>query len=555
LATTGVIGVLDVIDASRIEGYLANMERLSGFRLFVVSTSGRLISAAEAPALPLSQELEILTIATRLYRESLNDWPEPGPLAASLIRAQGVEVGAAVALGEGSGARVPAEAAHAICHFVEGIVSSEHDLESLTREVVERYEEVNLLYDLSTALSGVIDVTEIARIAADRGACATRARTGAVFLNEGGVGKLALIAAVGEDADRLFGARIPSSDPFVRAVYASTDGVIVESAEEFPFSVVAGRSGGTTPLIEPPLLAVPLGSADSDRGLLIVTGPGFDDMFGAGQSKILYSVASQTAIAIQNTKLIEAARVSERINREMEIAESIQAGLLPDSPPPTTGLEIAGRTIHPAMVGGDYYDYIPAAPDCVTFAMADVTGHGFGSALVMAIARSVIRGELAKGSGPAEALATAARILYPDLTKADILITIFLARWEGAHDRLTFANAGHNPAFHWRASSQRVEKLDANGLIVGVLDEQQYDETQVPFQMGDVLLLYTDGLVEARGASGEFYGEDRLAACLAQNSGRPAGEILEACLASVREFLGDRVPHDDISVVVARATV
>jgi serine phosphatase RsbU (regulator of sigma subunit) len=557
-----VIGILDSIDASRIEAVIAPAERLSELRLFVVTISGRLIAAPGAPPLDEGEHARVHAAAARLYRERAADGLRDGAVTAHLIFSQGVEVGAAVALGEGRGPEHRAVAAQTLRGFVEALVSSEHEIESLTNEIVERYEEVNLLYDLSESLAALLDERAIAQVAVERGVRATKARVAAVLLERRApAGKapssaaLAVVAATGADVEPLLAAEIPADDPFVRAVRGAPEGVVLEDRVEFPFSLFTGGPGGAAPLFELPLLAVSIRVGAADRGILLVGGAEIGQMFGAGDAKILLSIANQTAIAIQKIELIEEVRQSERVSREMEIAETIQSRLVPDGPPPTVGLQIAGRSIRPSMVGGDYYDYIASAPDCVSLVMADVTGHNFGSAIVMAIARSVIRGELAKGTGPAEVLGSAARILYPDLSNADLLITAFLARWDGAAARLTYANAGHNPGLLWHARERRVERLDADGIIIGVLEEPEYEERHMPFEAGDVLVLYTDGVVEARDASGAFFGEERLTACLERSAGSSAQEIVEAIGTAFDAFRRGRDLHDDVSLVVARVAV
>lgn len=548
-------GVLDMIDGTRIEGFLAVAERLTNIRLVVVSASGRILLPTAAPEMPPEDEALLLSAVARLCSQRLGETLQEDRISALLIQAQGVEIGIAAALGDESASTRAIDAAQVVRAYIENLASSEHEIESLTGEVLERYEEVNMIYELSEKLSAVFDPELIARIAAEKGLRATKASSAAVLLDRANGQGLSVSAAVGPEAQGILGGRLAALEPFVHSVYTSPQALLIGEICDFRPPRVQTATGSEPLFFDPPVLAVPLRVGEKTHGLVVVSGTEFGEMFGAGEVKTLVSIASQAAIAIQNSALVEEVRRSERVKREMEIAEAIQARLLPEGPPPNAALDIAGRAIHPTMVGGDYYDYISSAPDAVTFVMADVTGHSFGSALVMAVARSVIRGEVGKGSTPAQVLASAARILYQDLTNAGLLITVFLGHWNGAMRRFTFANAGHPPALRWSARERRVERLDADGLVVGVLEDTQFEQHQVAFEPGDALLLYTDGITELRSPTGEMMGEERLTACFERlaSEATSAEQILDSLLGAVDEYRGDRAISDDVSLVVVRA--
>ncbi len=548
-------GVLDMIDGTRIEGFLSVVSRLTGIRLFVVSASGRVLIPTGAPEPSPAEESALLGAAARLCSQRLGDSLQENGLTALLLNSQGIEIGAVIAVGEKACGPCGLDAALVVRAHIENLASSEHEIESLTGEILERYEEVNMIYELSEKLSALFDPDVIARITAEKGARATKGTRAAVLLERPAGGALTVAAAVGPDAQVIVGGRVAAPDAFVAAVYASPQALLQSELGDCRAPRVETPAGAEPLFVEGPLLAVPLRVGETTHGCVVVSGTEFGEVFGAGEVKTLVSIASQAAIAIQNSALVDEVRRSERVKREMEIAESIQARLLPDAPPACVGLDIASRSIHPAMVGGDYFDFIAPGEDSVTFVMADVTGHSFGSALVMAIARSVLRGEAGKGSGPAEVLASASRILYQDLTNSGLLITVFVSHWNGTTRRLTYANAGHCPALRWSARERRLESLDADGLVVGVLEETEFEQRQTPFESGDVLLLYTDGVTEARDEAGKMFGDARLAECFerAAAAGAPAEEIVEAITDAATAFRGSREINDDISLVVVRA--
>jgi serine phosphatase RsbU (regulator of sigma subunit) len=557
LDSTGLVGTLDVADASGIERFLAAASRLAGVRIYVASISGRIFSAAGAPAPSDADQARVEGLMLALCRDYEQDAAgtdaDGTAYAARVITTRGLQIGAVIALGSAP-AEVMASALAVATDFIDHWTTSEYELESLSSELLERYEEINLLCEISEALAAVYQVERICQIALEKGLGATGARAAVVMLEDESGERLEVAAAEGADGARLAGGRLRTSADFVQRVYASGLGLLYGELSDFPDVRLATAAGEWPLFADPPVLAVPIRAGDRPYGVIAVSGTELGDPFTAGELKTLVSIASQMSVAVQNSRLLESAKQNERVKRELELAEAIQSRLLPSAPPATLGLEIAGNAMHPATVGGDYYDYIAAAGDFVTFVMADVTGHSFGAALGMAMARTVLRGEIATGSDPAQTLAAAGRVLYQDLSNSDLMITIFLAQWNGTTKTLSYANAGHNPGLLWRAATGAVEALDADGIIVGVLELADYALARTSFEKGDVFLLYTDGIVEARNEAGDMFGDERLRALFARNAGRSAQEILDAIFDAVRAFIGSGELHDDVSAIVARVT-
>lgn len=560
MEVAGLVDALNVLEASKITSVLDAMSRLSRSRIVVVSISGRVIDASGTGDLGPRDEERVREIMLRLCRDAddsarcQRSGVGDAACIADVVTVRGLQVGIVVALGEEAFDGAAAAAIGTVKTHLESLIRNEYELECLSGEIAERYEEVNLLYELSDSLAAVYEVATICGVAIEKGLSITGAKGAVVLLDTAGSGELTVVAAKGLDAEKLLGGSVAGDDAFVTATYASGAGLLVTGLADFPEVQVANR-GRTTPLFfDPPVLAMSLGAAGGVRGIIAVSGTEFGEPFRTGDMKSLASISTQTSIALQNCRLIDEAKQAERVKRDMELAESIQSRLLPSGPPPTSGVEIAGHALHPALVGGDYYDYIAARPDLVTFVMADVTGHSFGSALGMAMARTVLRGEVMGGHDPAGVLTAAARVLYNDLSASDLMITVFVVEWNGRTRSLAYANAGHNPPFLWRAATGAIDSLDADGMIIGVLEEPSYERRTTDFRTGDVLLLYTDGIIEAKNARGEMFGEARLQEALAACATRPAHEILSSLFALAKRFVGDVELHDDISMVVVRAT-
>ena len=210
----------------------------------------------------------------------------------------------------------------------------------------------------------------------------------------------------------------------------------------------------------------------------------------------------------------------------MEIAQRIQMGFLPSGSPRLRGVEVAGRCVPAKNVGGDYYDFFAVSEDELGVVIADVSGHSVGAALVMAAARSVLRSEVFQNSDASEVLARTSVIMYDDLAAAELFITMFYLRYNRAAGELTYANAGHNPPFIYRAGSGQCVPIDADGMALGILDDVQFDQGKTRIWTGDIPVLYTDGITEARSSAGEQYGEDRLYRAVRENSNMTAEGLL-----------------------------
>ena len=239
------------------------------------------------------------------------------------------------------------------------------------------------------------------------------------------------------------------------------------------------------------------------------------------------------------------------IVKELEIAKQIQLSLLPLAPPPLAGVDCAGRCVSATHIGGDYYD-IFLNGDEVALVMADVSGHSVGAALIMVETRSVLRAQLESMCGPAEVLGALNDLLHDDLSRAELFITMSYLSYHTKTGRLRYTNAGHPPPLLYRTSGETFLELDAEGLIFGVKREVAFEERSLCVEHGDLLLLYTDGIIEAEGPGGELFGTRRLQTILVREHRKPAAEIITAVLAAVRTFSGANSFKDDISMLVLK---
>jgi len=424
----------------------------------------------------------------------------------------------------------------------------EHELNSLSTELLDKYEEVTLLYDLSQALGSVFDIPTICDIALEKAVQAVPAAKAFIMLKDETSEFLTVVSA---RVDGLVGWKTPVGQGISGRVAASGKPILLLEGEPLP------SAAGEEQAPRDAVLAVPLtlagGQGDEHvLGVMTLAGKPHGEMFTAGDTKLLTTIANQIAIAIHNNRLLQAQREAERVRQEMEIAAHIQQSLLPEAPPQLMGATVAGYCNPAANVGGDYYDVLTDDAGRLTLLIADVSGHSIGAALMMAMARSILRREIAQGESPASVLAATNTAMLHDLTNAGLFITMFCARYDPATRCFTFANGGHNPPLLRRAADGQFVALDGDGLIVGILDDVVYEEQSITLQPGDVVVHYTDGIVEARNLEGEQFGESRLQELLAKHGALDPGALADRIYEAVREHSRGIAQQDDITLLILK---
>jgi serine phosphatase RsbU (regulator of sigma subunit)/catechol 2,3-dioxygenase-like lactoylglutathione lyase family enzyme len=257
--------------------------------------------------------------------------------------------------------------------------------------------------------------------------------------------------------------------------------------------------------------------------------------------------------ALEEQRKAEAQRREARrlTNQELEIAKQVQARLLPQRLPTIPTLDCAGICVQARVVGGDYYDLLELGRDRAAIVVADIAGKGIGAALLMANLQANLRSQCAwAGDHPEQALSLVNRMLFEN-TEPRAYATLFYAEYNAKEGRLRYANCGHPPGLLLRGDN--VEKLEASNTVVGLFEQWDCALLTVSMQNGDILVLYTDGVIEAFDDSGEEFGEKRLMDTLCSYRSLSAPLIAKAIVDQVAKF-GGRDQYDDITVVVAKKT-
>ncbi len=245
-----------------------------------------------------------------------------------------------------------------------------------------------------------------------------------------------------------------------------------------------------------------------------------------------------------------ALREKEAFERELAIAREVQRELLPRAFPRLAGLEVAGVCLPAVGVGGDYFDFLALPEDRLGLVVADVSGKGIPAALLMAGLQASVRSVSLSGCGPAEVNRRVNALLY-DTTSEARYATLFFALYDPHLREIHYSNAGHCPPI--LLGSAGAVRLTRGGLPLGLFGDAAYGEGRRAMAPGDLLVLCTDGLLEAPDAAGLEFGEGRLIELLEKNRGRELNEILDRIVREVKEWTRHGPPHDDVTIVLARA--
>jgi sigma-B regulation protein RsbU (phosphoserine phosphatase) len=242
-------------------------------------------------------------------------------------------------------------------------------------------------------------------------------------------------------------------------------------------------------------------------------------------------------------------RVKEALEREVEIAREVQRELLPRGYPLVRGLEIVGVCIPAIGVGGDYYDFLPLQDEHIGLVIADVSGKGIPAALLMAGLQASVRSLALPGVPPCEVNRRLNDMLHQS-TSASRYATLFFGLYDPQDRSLHYSNAGHFPPIH--ISAQGAAYLSQGGLPIGLMPGSLYGEGRRELGLGDLLALYTDGVVETPNADGEEFGNARLVEILTRHQTTPLPDLLDRVISAVNAWSGGGAPHDDVTLVLAR---
>jgi sigma-B regulation protein RsbU (phosphoserine phosphatase) len=274
--------------------------------------------------------------------------------------------------------------------------------------------------------------------------------------------------------------------------------------------------------------------------------------FSANDFDVFASIAEQSSFALGSAIIHVEASDKRRYEDELRTASEIQRILLPKNSPGLTDYRVAAFYQAARLVSGDYYDYVPIDENHFGVAIGDVCGKGIPASLIMAMCRSVLRAEATETDSAAEVLYAVNRSIFPDI-REDMFITMLYLILERGSNRLVMARGGHEPPLHYSADTGQIEMYTPPGIAVGIDEGNVFDRVtknvNIEMNVGDVLLLYTDGVTEALNDEGEEFGREALHGPLAEFAKDGAQAVVDGVYKRLLEHSQGNMQSDDITLI------
>ena len=270
--------------------------------------------------------------------------------------------------------------------------------------------------------------------------------------------------------------------------------------------------------------------------------------------RTLSTLGAQIAISIANARLYQRIHEEEqRMERDLEMARKVQLRLLPSRPPKLERAELASQFLAARSIGGDLYDFLDYGPGRTALAVGDVSGKAAPAALYAALVSGILRSLAPQHLSPAALLTSLNDQLQERKLDAQY-VTMLIAVWDDSNQTLQVANAGSvQPLFvSMRANGPEVKTIQAEGFPLGLFPNADYEEFTLSTRPGDLIVFFSDGIVDAVNATGDMFGDARLSAVLQEQSHATATSTVEAILKAVSDFQSGVDHFDDETVVVLR---
>lgn len=485
----------------------------------------------------------------RLWHASDDGWapldPEGGEPGAGAVDVPGTALRLELpGAGEGE--------AHGAAAFLSATLArvGRHDeeLRSFSREIAERYEEITLLYSISEILGSIISLEDASATILAEVSSILGASRASLWVHDADERRLVLAAVEGGDGQTQ---PIELDDPcsVTAAVFRDARPVILAPGEEYYRDDCAGGSRQRGSFLSVPVSYTPPEGETRTVGVINLIGRTGNDGFSAGDIKLLSAIASQIGAAVENNRLIAESLRQQRLERELELAHDLQLKLLPAVEQFAGYAQVAARCVPAESVGGDFYHLFRLPHGRLGVLIGDVSSHGFGAALIMALTISAVAIHASEGDAPSQVLHRTHRAVIDELENTEMYLTLFYGVIDPGAGALVYSNAGHSHAFRITAAGEP-QRLDVTDPPFGIVDRDTYGETTIPWSRGqDLLFLFTDGLSDALDA-GEIEGERVLVDEAVRLRDAAPETVIERLFARAGE--ATHVPPDDRTAVIVR---
>jgi sigma-B regulation protein RsbU (phosphoserine phosphatase) len=422
------------------------------------------------------------------------------------------------------------------------------EVEHAALELAERYEEINLLYTIGEILGRTLTLEEAARTILTEISETVGARHASILVHNPETDVLHVVAAIGDGTSPTPDIRVDDPECVSARVFRTQHPLTVAANEMVCDAERAYRRGEM--LSVPIMWTTPTGG--EPLGVVNLSDRRSRQPYSAGDQKLVAAIATQIGTAIQNARLVRASLEQQRLMQEMYLAHDLQMKLLPDPRVVAPEAVVAARVVPAESVGGDFYHLFRIPGGRTGIMVGDVSGHGYRAALIMALAMSAAAIHSQTAEDPGEMLSLLLGTLKEELVTTEMFISLFFGVIDHDIGALSFSNTGHPHAFVFRKEGPP-RRLGAIAPPLGMTDEPPSSETAGWKQGEDLLVLFTDGIVDARAPGGERLGEKRVIDLVSANRGLHPTEILNAVFQMLDHHVGGAPPRDDLTLLVLRS--
>ncbi|HEX4468782.1 MAG TPA: GAF domain-containing SpoIIE family protein phosphatase [Gemmatimonadaceae bacterium] len=431
---------------------------------------------------------------------------------------------------------------------VSQYLQSALEVEHAANELAERYEEINLLYTISEILGRTVSLEEAARTILTEISETVGARRASILVNDPETDTLSVVAALGADPAQTPSINVQDPCSVSARVFRTQHPLLVEGDQMQCPAEAPYRRGAM--LSVPIMWTTPRGG--EPLGVVNLSDRRSGQQFTAGDLKLIAAIATQIGTAIQNTRLVRASLTQERLVYEMELAHDLQMKLLPAAVVVEPDAVVAARVMPAESVGGDFYNLFRLGDRRVGAMIGDVSGHGYQAALIMALTMSAAAIHAQTTADPGETLHALFSTVRDELATTEMFISAFYGVIDRSRREMLYANTGHPHAFVVGADGN-CHRLAATDPPLGMTADHPRTVRRSWDPDNDLLVLFTDGLSDARSRSGQRLGEETLLETIGRYRHEPPASILDRLIEVVEAHSGGTPRRDDQTIVLLRS--
>lgn len=411
-------------------------------------------------------------------------------------------------------------------------------LERLRKESLEK----SLLLEISKNINSTLDPEKVLNLILDSLSHVIPFDAAGIFLVDRTTNKLLPESIIGYDREALKHAHLKVGKGLTGLVAIQGTGIICPDVSKEPKYINARKETRSA-------LIVPLFVKERVLGVLSLESDTLN-AFDEDDLSLLTVFANHAAIAIDNARLHKEVLKSRELRHDLKVARRIQKALLPKALPSVSGYGFATTSVPSKTVSGDFYDVMRLATGKVAITIGDVSGKGTPAAILMASMYSSYKSQLYEPLAVQEKIYNLNNVLR-DSTLIGNYATLFYGELDPTENELTFCNAGHFPPIVIRKDGT-LEELKTGGTVLGFIHDADYRDETIKFESGDILLLYTDGLIEARNEKMEFFEIEKAISAIPDPPSRSAEEIKEIIINQATQFTGSDRFEDDLTLIIIK---